>query len=206
MKYEKIVDYVKKALAKKDFSNIEDMALQIDVTGEGEGAFYVAVTDKKVTVEPYEYYDYTAKLTIAADDLIAAVDGKATDVVFQIEGDSEKVSPLLAIVKTAPKAAKKAATPKKAPAKKAEAPKKAAPAKKAEAPKAAPAKKAEAPKKAAPAKKAEAPKAAPAKKAEAPKAAPAKKVEAPKAAPAKKAEAPKKAAPAKKAPAKKTTK
>ena len=174
MTYEKIVDYVAKAVAKKDFSKVDDMALQIDVRGEGEGALYVAVANKKAEVAPYEYKDNTAKLTIDADDLIAALDGKAKGD-FQLEGDVAKISALMDVLAA-----------KKAPAKKAEAPKK-APAKKAEAPKKAPAKKVEAPKKA-PAKKVEAPKAAPAKKVEAPKAAPAKKVEAPKAAPAKKAE------------------
>lgn len=191
MTYEKIVSYVKKALTKKDVSKLADVAVQVDIIGEGEGAFYVAAKDGKVEVAPYEYYDYTAKYVVTADELMNVVDGKvAADTVGTVDGDASALALLVAEKKAA---TKKAAA--KAPAKKAAAK---APAKKAEAK--APAKKAEV--------KKEAPKAAE-KKAEAPKAAakaPAKKAAAPKAAakaPAKKAAAPKAAA---KAPAKKATK
>lgn len=187
MTYEKIVSYVKKALTKKDVSKLADVAVQVDIIGEGEGAFYVAVKDGKVEVAPYEYYDYTAKYVVTADELMNVVDGKvAADTVGTVDGDASALALLVAEKKAA---AKKAAA--KAPAKKAAAKKAAAKA---------PAKKAEV--------KKEAPKAAE-KKAEAPKAAakaPAKKAAAPKAAakaPAKKAAAPKAAA---KAPAKKATK
>ena len=204
MTYEEIVKYVKKAVAKKDVSKVtEKTAIQIDVTGEGSGAFYILADNGALAVEPYDYKDHDAKLEIASDDLIKVVDGKldvvkaVTDGAVKVEGNVEKAAALASVV-----FAKKAAA-KKAPAKKAAAPKaekKAAPAKKtvekkAEAPKA---EKKAAPAKKAVEKKAEAPKAekkvAPAKKAvekkaEAPKAekkaAPAKKVE------EKKAEAPK---------------
>ena len=191
MTYEKIVSAVKKAIGKKDVSKMADVAVQVDIIGEGEGAFYVAVKEGKVEVAPYEYYDYTAKYVVTADELRDVVNGKvAADSVGSVEGDAAA----LAVLAGAKAPAKKAAA--KAPAKKA--PAKKAPAKKAAAK--APAKKAEV--------KKEAPKAAE-KKAEAPKAAakaPAKKAAAPKAAakaPAKKAAAPKAAA---KAPAKKATK
>ena len=187
MTYDKIVSYVKKAVAKKDVSKLEDVALQIDVVGEGEGALYVEVKEGKLDVQPYEYYDYTAKLVISADELIAAVDGKADKAAFQIEGDVEKISALINVITA------KAAAAKKAPAKKAAAKKPAA--------KKAPAKKAPAAKKPAAKKATPAKKAAPAKAATPAKAAaPAVKKEAPKAAaPAAKKEAPKAATPAKKA-------
>ena len=197
MTYEEIVGYVEKAAAKVTVKNAAKNAIQIDITGEGEGALYVLIEGNKVSVAPYEYKDHSAKLVATADTLLSLVDGKldATKAIedgsIRVERNKDKLLEALAILAPAKKVTKKAAAKKAAPAKKAAAPK--APAKKVEAPKA-PAKKAEAPK--APAKKAEAPK-APAKKVEAPKA-PAKKAEAPKA-PAKKAEAPK-------APAKKTDK
>lgn len=229
MTYEEIVTYVKKAVAKKDVSKVtEKTAIQIDVTGEGSGAFYILADNGTLAVEPYDYKDRDAKLEIASDDLIRVVDGKldvvkaVTDGAVKVEGNVEKAAALASVVFAKKAAAKKAAP--KASAKKAAAPKtekKATPAKKAvekkeEAPKAAekkaaPAKKAvekkaEAPKaekKAAPAKKTaekktEAPKTVE-KKAETVKAAE-KKVEAPIA-----AEAPKKA-PCKKGGCKKTTK
>lgn len=213
MTYEEIVKYVKKAVAKKDVSKVtEKTAIQIDVTGEGSGAFYILADNGTLAVEPYDYKDRDAKLEVASDDLIKVVDGKldvvkaVTDGTVKVEGNVEKAAALASVLfvkkaaakKAAPKAAEKTAPAKKAAAPKAE--KKAAPAKKAVA------KKEEAPKaekKAAPAKKTaekkvEAPKAVE-KKAETVKAAD-KKAEAPKV-----AEAPKKA-PCKKGGCKKTTK
>ncbi|MBR3580345.1 MAG: SCP2 sterol-binding domain-containing protein [Lachnospiraceae bacterium] len=180
MKYEEIVAKVKKALAKADASKVDGhLAVQVDVTGEGEGAFYIEVADGKVTVEPYEYYDHDFKVLCDAEEIIAIAEGKkklGTEVDAgnaYVSRDIEKVAVFDSI------AVKKAAA-KKAPAKKAEK-KEAAP--KAEKKVAAP----KAEKKAAP--KAEKKEAAPKaeKKAAAPKAE--KKAAAPKA--EKKAAAPK---------------
>ncbi len=192
MTYEEIVGYVKKKAAKADAKNFGPVAVQIDITGEGEGAFYVAVSDGKVDVQPYEYFDHNAKVIADGNDFVAFLDGKKGAEVLTVAGDEGAV----AIVKSF-------AAAEKAPAKKAAAKpvaeKKAAPAKKAE------------PKKAAakPAEKKEEVKKEEVKKEEAKKAEPAKAEAKPaaekKAAPAKKAE-PKKAAAkpaAKKTPAKK---
>lgn len=217
MTYEKIVSTVKKALAKADASKVKTtVAVQVDIVGEGEGAFYVKVDDGKLDVEPYEYYDHDAKLIVSAKDCVDLFGGKL-DVVkayqdgsIRVEGNIEK---LLGLKEMIPAAAAKKAAPAKKAAKPAA--KKAAPAKKAAAKPAA--------KKAEPAKKAESVKAeakvaekkvevkAAEKKPVAKKAAPAKKAAKPaakKAEPAKAvAKAPaKKATPAKKAPAKKATK
>ena len=192
MTYEEIVGYVKKKAAKADAKNFGPVAVQIDITGEGEGAFYVAVSDGKVDVQPYEYFDHNAKVIADGNDFVAFLDGKKGAEVLTVAGDEGAV----AIVKSF--AAAEKAPAKKAVAKPA-AEKKAAPAKKAE-PKKAAAKPAE---KKEEVKKEEVKKAEPAK-AEVKKAE-AKPAAEKKAAPAKKAE-PKKAAAkpaAKKTPAKK---
>jgi hypothetical protein len=179
MTYEEIVSYVKKAIGKKNVSKInEHIAVQVDVTGEGEGAFYIEIKDGALNIDSYEYYDHDAKLIIAGNDLVDLVDGKMDAVkaysegVFAVEGNLEKLTTLVdAVAKKAP--AKKAATKTeaKAPAKKA--------ATKAPAKKAATKTEAKAPAKKAPAKtEAKAETKAPAKKAPAKKAttkAPAKK-------------------------------
>ena len=181
MKYEEIVAKVKKALAKADTSKVGGhLAVQVDVTGEGEGAFYIEVADGKITVAPFEYYDHDFKVLCAADEIIAIAEGKkklgeeVNAGNAYVSRDVDKVAVFDSIV------IKKAAA-KKAPAKKTEK-KEAAPKaeKKVAAPKAE--KKAAAPKAE---KKEAAPKAE--KKAAAPKAE--KKVAAPKA--EKKAAAPK---------------
>ncbi len=199
MTYEEIVALVKKGVAKADVSKAEPFAVQIDIKGEGEGAFYVALKDGELKVEPFEYYDHDAKIDVTGEDLKDIVSGKINLVDAFNEGKAYAVgdvSKLAVVADLFKKAPAKKAPAKKAPAKKEEAPKaevKKAPAKKA------PAKKEETVK--AEVKKEEASKAetkkAPAKKA------PAKKEETVKAE-VKKEEAPK--AETKKAPAKKTAK
>ena len=180
MKYEEIVAKVKKALAKADASKVDGhLAVQVDVTGEGEGAFYIEVADGKVTVEPYEYYDHDFKVLCDAEEIIAIAEGKK-NLGAEVDAGNAYVSRDIEKVAVFDSIAVKKAAAKKAPAKKAEK-KEAAP--KAEKKVAAP----KAEKKAAP--KAEKKEAAPKaeKKAAAPKAE--KKAAAPKA--EKKAAAPK---------------
>lgn len=180
MTYQELVKKLETAYAKADASAVADhVAVQFNVTGEGEGALYLEVTDGKVDIQPYEYYDRDAIVTTNASALVDIATGRLNiseaynKGILYVDGDLHKASLLEKIVLK--KAAEKKTPAKKAPAKKA------------------------------PAKKTVAKKAAPAKKAEAPKAEPVKKVEAPKAEPAKKVEAPK-TEPVKKAPAKKSTK
>ena len=187
MKYEEIVAKVKKAYAKADTSKVNGhLAVQVDVTGEGEGAFYIEVADGKITVAPFEYYDHDFKVLCAAEEIIAIAEGKkklGAEVDAgnaYVSRDIEKVAVFdsIAIKKAAAKkTAEKKTVEKKTVEKKEAAPKAE---KKAAAPKAE--KKAAAPKAE---KKVAAPKAE--KKAAAPKAE--KKVAAPKA--EKKAAAPK---------------
>ena len=152
MTYEEIVAYTKKKVAAANFKSYKGhLAAQVNITGEGEGAFYIELNDAAVAVEPYEYYDRDVILISNADVFVAILDGKkaAQDAVaageLRLEGNVEKALELAeALKKKAP--AKKATPAKKAEAKPAA--KKEAPAKKAEAKPAA--------KKAAPAIKAEA--------------------------------------------------
>ena len=174
MKYEEIVAKVKKAYAKADTSKVDGhLAVQVDVTGEGEGAFYIEVADGKITVAPFEYYDHDFKVLCAAEEIIAIAEGKKK-LGAEVDAGNAYVSRDIEKVAVFDSIAVKKAAAKKAPAKKAEK-KEAAPKaeKKVAAPKAE--KKAAAPKAE---KKAAAPKAE--KKAAAPKAE--KKAAAPKAA------------------------
>lgn len=76
MTYEQIVKSVKKALAKADVSKADNVAIQVDIVGEGEGAFYVEVNDGTLAIEPYEYYDHDAKLIVSGKDCIDIFNGK----------------------------------------------------------------------------------------------------------------------------------
>ncbi len=185
MTFEQAFLKIKAKFDNADLSKLtSDFAIQVNMTDEDAGgAFYIQSADGKLFVEPYDYRDNTADVTLKRADLTKILDKKlaiekAIDAgTIFVNGNASDFAMAIDAVKVAKKA-----PAKKAPAKKAEAPKaeKKAPAKKA------PAKKTEAPKteKKAPSKKAEVK--APAKaevKTDAPKAevkAPAK-AEAPKA-------------------------
>lgn len=77
MTYEEIVANVKAAYADADASQVTGhVAFQFNVTGEGEGAFYVEIKDGKVNVEPYEYYDRDILVTANADTVMGLVNGR----------------------------------------------------------------------------------------------------------------------------------
>ncbi|WP_026529074.1 SCP2 sterol-binding domain-containing protein [Butyrivibrio sp. VCD2006] len=130
MTYEEVVAKVKDALKDVDVSGVkEHAAYQFNITGEGEGAFYVEIDDGKLNVEPYEYFDRDILVYTSAEDLMDILDGK-TDFVnahlsgkINAEGDLRKAELLKDFGKKAPE---KKAPAKKAPAKKAAAKKPAA--------------------------------------------------------------------------------
>ncbi|MBR1876142.1 MAG: SCP2 sterol-binding domain-containing protein [Lachnospiraceae bacterium] len=144
MKYEEVVKKVKANLKKADAGKLgEHIAVQFDVTGEGEGAFYIEVKDGNIEVEPYEYYENDIKVTASADDIIAVTAGKIkyTDMLSdgRASGDGLKASKLDEMEFSAASAAKKAPAKKPAAKKTGTAAKK--PAAKSTAAKKAPAKK-----------------------------------------------------------------
>ena len=159
MTYEEVVAKVKEALKDADVSNVkEHAAYQFNITGEGEGAFYVEIEDGKLNVEPYEYFDRDILVYTSAADLMDILEGRDDFVNANLsgkinaEGDLRKAELLKGVsikaeTKEAPaeeatdkKAPAEEATDKKVPAKKATAAKK--PAAKKTAAKKAPAKKA----------------------------------------------------------------
>ncbi len=121
MTYEEIVKKAKQAAKNIDAKAInEHIAIQIDIEGEGEGAFYIEASEGKIAVEPYEYYENDCKIKADAETIIAVLSGKlkAEDAVsdgkLQVEGDGGKALTLI----NARKALAKKPVVKKAPAKK----------------------------------------------------------------------------------------
>lgn len=135
MTYEQIVEKVKKALKKVDASGVKGhLAVQVDVYGEGEGAFYIEVKDGKVDVQPYEYFDHDLRIRCTAGEIISIVEGKKKIIeevaaqniealrnVARIDDFAKLLSSPVAAKKTKVSVgAKKAGTEKKTVAKKAE--------------------------------------------------------------------------------------
>lgn len=145
MTYEEIVAYTKNKLADVDLSDYKGhMAVQVNITGEGEGAFYVELNDGTAAVEPYEYFDRDVVLIASADVFKAIVEGKKDAVAAYLAGQlkaegsldkakefggllkkskkkaEKKTVKKAAVKKTAAKAVKTAKTAAKTAAKKAE--------------------------------------------------------------------------------------
>lgn len=125
MTYEEIVGKALIVYAKADATEVTGhLAVQFNVRGEGEGAFYIEVSDGKVDIQPYEYYDRNAIVTVNSDILIEMLDGKLgideayNDNKVQIEGDLGAALLLKKIaVKKAPEKAAEAKETAKAPTK-----------------------------------------------------------------------------------------
>lgn len=114
MTYEEIFQTAKAEFLKRDVSKFsQHLAVQIDIIGEGEGAFYVELKDGALAVEPYEYYDRDVKLIATAEDFLKITDGSLNAVAayttgkLKIEGDLGKALELQRIIESVKKTEKK---------------------------------------------------------------------------------------------------
>ncbi|MBQ4283829.1 MAG: SCP2 sterol-binding domain-containing protein [Lachnospira sp.] len=97
MTYEEIITKVRDTFEGTNVSKIkEHLAYQFNITGAGEGIFYVEVKDGALYIEPYEYYDRDAMFICNADILFKIIKGKLDPVLafttgsLKVEGDLGK--------------------------------------------------------------------------------------------------------------------
>lgn len=97
MSYEEIVTKVRNTFKDADVSKInQHLAYQFNITGEGEGAFYVEVKEGQLFIEPYEYYDRDAMFICSAEVLFKVISGKLDPIAaftvgkLKVEGDLGK--------------------------------------------------------------------------------------------------------------------
>lgn len=121
MTYHELVKKVQAALAKADASKIEEhIAVQVNVTGEAEGAFYMEIAGGLLYVAPYDYNDRDALLTVDGDVMLAIAQGKLTltnaiaEGKVAVEGNYDKVAVLGATIPEKKAAVKKTAAKKEA--------------------------------------------------------------------------------------------
>lgn len=77
MTYEELVQSVKDIYANADAGNVkEHVAIQCNIEGEAEGALYIEFSEGNIDVQPYEYYDRDAILTLSAANLLEIAAGK----------------------------------------------------------------------------------------------------------------------------------
>ena len=81
------------------------LAVQVNLTGEDGGVFYVEVKDGKISAEPYEYNDRNCALTMNTNDFHKMLDGKLDPIVaftlgkLKVDGDIGKALEFAKIVK-----------------------------------------------------------------------------------------------------------
>ena len=63
--------------AKADATEVTGhLAVQFNVRGEGEGAFYIEIDKGRIFVMPYEYYDRDAVVYVDAETLFGVLSGE----------------------------------------------------------------------------------------------------------------------------------
>lgn len=123
MTFEQAFVKIKEKFKDVDISKFNhDFAIQVNLSDEDSGgAFYVQFIDGKLFVEPYDYHDNTADLTINRVDFNKLITGKLdiekakSEGNVYVNGSMEDVISVLGSVKTP---AKKPAAKKVEPAKK----------------------------------------------------------------------------------------
>ncbi len=77
MNYQEIVKTVQDLCKGADISDYnKHLAVEVQITGEGEGVFYIEARDGKVYVEPYDYHDRDVRLITSADNFIKIANGE----------------------------------------------------------------------------------------------------------------------------------
>ncbi len=105
MKFEELVTKVRGVAEKTDVSNVDFLAVQVNITGNDGGVFYVEVKDHKVSVEPYEYYDRNCAITMNMTDFNKLIDGKLDPVLaftlgkLKVDGDIGKAVEFAKLIK-----------------------------------------------------------------------------------------------------------
>lgn len=119
MTYKEVVEKVRKEFGKSDVSNYEDhLAIQINIIGEGGGAFYLEINEGKLSIEEFDYINNNAEITASAEDIISVFSGE-TDLnsamdngKVRVSGDHAKALSIQPVIDNNKKPAKKTAVKK----------------------------------------------------------------------------------------------
>ena len=107
MTYEEIFERAKERLLKAKVSNVDTfIAVQFNIIGEGQGSFYAEISNGKMEVQPYNYWNNDISLNVFGKELIFALENKASDK-LAFYGDNYKIDILKPLLMTIPKAKKR---------------------------------------------------------------------------------------------------
>lgn len=97
MNFKELFTQTREKFIQTDVSSISGkLAIQINLTGEAAGTFYIEVKDAQLSIEPYEYIDRDVAITMDARDFRKIAAGKLDPVVaftigkLKVEGDVGK--------------------------------------------------------------------------------------------------------------------
>ena len=103
MTYEEVFAKASERLMKAKVKDIDQhIAVQFNIEGEGEGAFYAEIKDGKMNVQPYDYRDNDISVNVNADVLVKALESKTADT-LGFYGDESKIAVFKTALVTIPK-------------------------------------------------------------------------------------------------------
>ncbi|MCH5208835.1 MAG: SCP2 sterol-binding domain-containing protein [Oscillospiraceae bacterium] len=105
MTFKEIMTKVQEKAKEIDASKTNFLAVQINLTGENGGVFYVEIKDGKVSAEPYEYNDRSCAITMSPENFMKFLGGKLDPVLafttgkLKVDGDVGKALEFSNLVK-----------------------------------------------------------------------------------------------------------
>ena len=107
MTYEQVVAKFKAKYENTDASSVNGtLAIQVNLLGKNvEGVFYIEAKDGRVNVEPYDYHDNKAVVTVAPTNLMKILEGKMDPIIayttgkVSVSGDPGAVLTLIKLAK-----------------------------------------------------------------------------------------------------------
>ncbi len=100
-----IVVKAREVMGKTDVSGVNFLAVQVNLTGENGGVFYIEIKDGRVNVEPYNYNDRSCAINISPENFAKLIAGKLDPVMafttgkLKVEGDVGKALEFSKLVK-----------------------------------------------------------------------------------------------------------
>lgn len=105
MTFDEILNKVRTIAQGVDATGKDFLAVQVNLTGDNGGVFYVELKDGRINVEPYSYDNRNCAVTISPADFNKLIDGKL-DPVFafttgklKVDGDIGKALEFSKLIK-----------------------------------------------------------------------------------------------------------
>lgn len=107
MDLQKLLEKSRAAAEKIDVSDVDFLAVQVNLKDIENGVFYIEVKDHRISIEPYEYYDRSCALTLSSDNFNKLLEGKLDPVAaftlgkLKVDGDIGKALEFSNLIKRA---------------------------------------------------------------------------------------------------------